>query len=93
MDEEFFEDKFYTNDVKYTNIDVTQQLLKNDFPKNSNMQWNGLNGIRIELQRNQRVRKGTKMCLEFIASQELLLLMEGDRNNVPNKISLILYCW
>ena len=44
----------------------------------------------LELRRSQRVKKGKQLSLDFISSQEIVFLVEGNRNKVCNKIHILL---
>ena len=44
----------------------------------------------VDLRRSQRVRKEKNLDSDFISSQAIVFLVEGDRKNVTNKISIVL---
>ena len=87
-DVEFIENKFIndtTTDlepVSNSPCELTPSLSTNHKRKGYEMN--------LEPRRSQRGRKEKSLAYDFISSQALAFLVEGDRNNVLNKIPLLL---
>ena len=87
-DVEFIENKFSndsTCEFKYDSnspCDLTPDSFTNNKRKEPEIQF--------EPRRSQRERKEKLLAPDFISSQALSFLVEGDRNNVLNKIPLLL---
>lgn len=91
-DVEFFENKFY-KDSKI--IDNPSACLPNiethPHIENETQNKTNLDSYTEEPRRSKRQRKGKELHPDFISSQALLFLVEGDRENVTNKIPIILH--
>ena len=86
-DAEFIENKFI-NDSTNTNLIQTQEDI-NDLGTNSSYKV-VVTQSSTEPRKSQRIRKEKNLGLEFISSQAIVFLVEGNRNDVTNKIPILL---
>ena len=83
-DVEFIEDKFYNDSKLIANPTPAQE---NDL--NPSISWEKekrVHDLSTEPRRSQRVRKEKNLGPDFVSSQAIVFLMEGNRDNVLNKI-------
>ena len=89
-DAEFIEHKFSSDhrEVEHSSngaITLSQQ----DIPESSSANKN--KEITVEPRRSQRARKVKNLGSDFISSQAILFLIEGDRTSVLNKLPILLF--
>ena len=102
-DDHFIENKFRhdsTYELEPTQTQIRDNLGMN-FSSNLGLSLNSNVGStsidkssqtqeQVDLRRSQRVRKEKNLDSDFISSQAIVFLVEGDRKNVTNKISIVL---
>ena len=90
-DVEFIEDKFYNDSKLIANPKPTQEIDSNDLnPSISREKKKRVYDLLTEPRRSQRVRKEKNLGPDFVSSQAIVFLMEGNRDNVLNKIPILL---
>jgi hypothetical protein len=90
-DVEFIENKFYNDSKLVANLTPTQENDLNDLnPSRSREKEKRVHDLSIEPRRSQRVRKEKNLGPDFVSSQAIVFLMEGNRDNVLNKIPILL---
>jgi hypothetical protein len=90
-DVEFIEDKFYNDSKLVANPTLTQENDSNDLnPSISREEGKRVHDLSTEPRRSQRVRKEKNLGPDFVSSQAIVFFMEGNRDNVLNKILILL---
>ena len=87
-DVEFLEDKFLYNSTMSTDPSQEPPPVSNARPSNNNKRNAG--DIPSELRRSQRQRKEKHLSSDFIDSQAIVFLVEGDRQFLLDKIPILL---
>ncbi|XP_071920799.1 uncharacterized protein [Coffea arabica] len=87
-DVEFLEDKFLYNSTMSTDPSQEPPPVSNARPSNNNKRDAG--DIPSELRRSQRQRKEKHLSSDFIDSQAIVFLVEGDRQFLLDKIPVLL---
>jgi hypothetical protein len=88
-DVQFIEDKFYNDSKLVANLTPTQEIDSNDLnPSISREKEKRVHDLSTEPIRSQRVRKEKNLGPGFVSSQAIVFLMEGNRDNVLNKIPI-----
>ena len=88
-DAEFFEDKLSKDIVEHFNPTIkNQSLSQKKTPESSKRHYD----VPIEPRRSQRMHKEKSLGNEFIFSQALVFLIEGDRTSVTHKIPIVSSC-
>ena len=88
-DVEFIENKFQ-HDSNIELESIIDQPCVNTPVTSTNNNKRKESTTSFELRRSQREKKEKSLASDFISSQALLFLVEGDRNNVLNKVPLLL---
>ncbi|KAH9656702.1 hypothetical protein KPL70_022787 [Citrus sinensis] len=88
-DVEFIENKFQ-HDSNIESESIIDQPCVNTPVTSTNNNKRKESTTSFELRRSQREKKEKSLAPDFISSQALLFLVEGDRKNVLNKVPLLL---